>query len=55
MVNYIGAEEIVTALHKRLFVYGTMVTVGASSPIFSVLPDDGASETAYTVSEGVFH
>ena len=47
-----------TALHKlnlaiHVFVYETMVE--ASSPIFSLLPVDGASETAYTVSEGVFH
>ena len=50
------AEEIVTTLHKlnlAIFVYGTMVEAG--SPIFSLLPVDGASETAYTVSEGVFH
>ena len=58
MVNQVGAEEIVTVLHKlnlaiHVFVYGTMVE--ASSPIFSLLPVDGASETAYTVSEGVFH
>ena len=38
------AEEIVTALHKLNFVYGTMVE--ASSPIFSLLPVDGARETA---------
>ena len=50
------AEEIVTALHKlnlAIFVYGTMVE--ASSPIFSLLPVDGASETAFILLVKVFH